>query len=108
MPSANGVSVTPDAMGSVLIAAAPPRKRVGVPPTCGGVPPPHRFVPRKRAVPPLHRRRRQSLAPLLLIASLCIVADAAHADTGSLNSVSSEPSGTPGIRRSASASAPTG
>ncbi|CFR39308.1 Uncharacterised protein [Mycobacterium tuberculosis] len=43
-----------------IICAALPRKRVGVPPTCGGVPPPHRFVPRKRVVPPLHRRRRRS------------------------------------------------
>ncbi|CNZ24091.1 Uncharacterised protein [Mycobacterium tuberculosis] len=47
------------------------------PPQAGGTPtassparligaaPRHRFVPRKRAVPPLHRRRRGSLAPLM-------------------------------------------
>ncbi|KAA8967745.1 MAG: hypothetical protein F6Q13_05460 [Mycobacterium sp.] len=35
-----------------------------------GAAPPHRFA--------LHRRRRGSWAPLLLIASLCIVAGAVH------------------------------
>ena len=55
------------------ISAALPRKRVEVPPAAqrrGGVPPPHRFA--------LHRHRRGPSAPLLLIASLCIVAGAAH------------------------------
>ncbi|REN81945.1 hypothetical protein DSI80_11385 [Mycobacterium tuberculosis] len=35
--------------------------------------PPHRFA--------LHRRRRGSRAPLLLIASLCIVVGAAHVES---------------------------
>src|SRR5580693_3037622 len=54
-------------------------------------PPSHRFVPRKRAVPPLHRRWRGSSAPLLLIASLCIVGGGGHRrpSSSSLRSASS-------------------
>src|ERR1700737_644991 len=50
-----------------------------------GASPPHRFA--------LHRRRRRSWAPLLLIASLCIVDGAGHGrrSSSSLRSASSTP-----------------